>query len=300
MSSDKNDFFGKEVTDAIKKACESLGEPQDNLEIEVVETGSTGIFGLIRKKAHIRAVVKQDTGMEGSDPLEIQTLFDPQIAGDPEESSHVPEKEVAPATQPTPPQSIEPAKGGASESPTELSEQSQEIIKTDLLRFVELMGFPSTVDTVLDGSSITCILSGDYEEELTGVDGKVLDSLQYILRKTVSRKVQERVRITVDTGNFRQRRLEELKLKAVELAALVKNDGKTQVVPALNPSERREIHMILQEDKEIRSRSVGEGLFKKILIYKPGKGNHSGGGKKGSRSRGRSNQGSKSKRQRES
>ena len=45
----------------------------------------------------------------------------------------------------------------------------------------------------------------------------------------------------------------------------------TQAIPALNPSERRVVHMLLQDDKEVRSRSVGEGLFKKVLIYKPGK-----------------------------
>jgi spoIIIJ-associated protein len=91
-------------------------------------------------------------------------------------------------------------------------------------------------------------------------------------------------------GDYREKRLEELKVKAVELAALVKEDGKTQVLPALNPSERRTIHMILQEDKEIRSRSVGDGLFKKILIYKPGKGGRPGGRKRSSsRGRGRSN-----------
>ena len=71
-----------------------------------------------------------------------------------------------------------------------------------------------------------------------------------------------------------------------ELAAQVKEDGKTQVLPALNPSERRVIHMILQEDKEIRSRSVGDGLFKKILIYKPGK-NNRGGGRKRPQAKGR-------------
>jgi len=38
--------------------------------------------------------------------------------------------------------------------------------------------------------------------------------------------------------------------------------------------------MALQEDKEIRSRSVGEGLFKKILIYKPGKNGKPSGRKK--------------------
>jgi spoIIIJ-associated protein len=100
------------------------------------------------------------------------------------------------------------------------------------------------------------------------------------MRKIISRKVVERLRLTINVGAFREKRLEELKLKAAELAALVKEDGKTQVLPGLNPSERRIIHMIFQEDKEIRSRSVGDGLFKKILIYKPGKGNRPGGRKR--------------------
>ena len=50
----------------------------------------------------------------------------------------------------------------------------------------------------------------------------------------------------------------------------MKVDGKTQAIPALNPSERRVVHVMLQDDKSIRSRSVGDGLFKKVLIYKPG------------------------------
>jgi spoIIIJ-associated protein len=142
------------------------------------------------------------------------------------------------------------------------------------------MGFPSTLEIEATGQSVACTLRGEFEENLTGPDGKVLDSLQYLLRKIVSRKVPERLRISINVGDFREKRLEELKIKAVEMAAQVKEDGKTQVLPALNPGERRVIHMILQEDKEIRSRSVGDGLFKKILIYKPGKGNRPGGRKR--------------------
>jgi spoIIIJ-associated protein len=52
----------------------------------------------------------------------------------------------------------------------------------------------------------------------------------------------------------------------------VKDSGKTRSIPALNPAERRIVHMVLQDDSTIRSRSVGEGLFKKILIYLPGRG----------------------------
>jgi spoIIIJ-associated protein len=51
--------------------------------------------------------------------------------------------------------------------------------------------------------------------------------------------------------------------------------------------------MALQDDKEIRSRSVGDGLFKKILIYKPGKPNSGGNTKKRPQSRGRRGKGNK-------
>ena len=56
----KEDFYGKDVAAAIRNACDALGAPQEKLEIEVVETGTTGIFGLIRKKAHIRVLLKPD------------------------------------------------------------------------------------------------------------------------------------------------------------------------------------------------------------------------------------------------
>ena len=298
MSLAKKDFYGKEVTDAIKNACDSFGVAQEKLEIEIVETGSTGIFGLIRKKAHIRAVVRPKVEEEATDfsmdsllPKKEKTSrpkkkVTPQVEVEPKkhtdtEASPVAEKSVAIAKVT---ENVEQAAVEECASP-----ESIEIVKTELLQIVELMGFPSTLELTTEGLSVSCTLRGEFEEDLTGVDGKVLDSLQYLLRKVVTRKVPERLRISINVGDFREKRLENLKVRAVELATMVKEDGKTQVLPALNPSERRAIHMILQEDKEIRSRSVGDGLFKKILIYKPGKGNR--GGRKRPQSKGRQNKG---------
>ncbi|MCP3889352.1 MAG: RNA-binding protein [Desulfobulbaceae bacterium] len=315
MSLNKKDFYGKEVTDAIKKACESFGAAQEKLDIEVVETGSTGIFGLIRKKAHIRVALKPEVEEE-DDIFAVGKIVDSPVKpaekakakpakpaaavpAVPAAAKKTPEEPVAedksevvePPTEPVAKEKSEiPARAEVTEEvEEEASSESVEVVKAELLEIVKLMGFPSTLDVEVKGLSISCTLRGDFESELAGVDGKVLDSLQYLLRKVVSRKVPERLRIALNVGDFRERRLDELKEKAVELATQVKEDGKTQVLPALNPSERRAIHMILQEDKEIRSRSVGDGLFKKILIYKPGKGNR--GGRKRSGSRGRQGKG---------
>ncbi len=117
-----------------------------------------------------------------------------------------------------------------SEPDGEASPESLEIVKTELLQIVELMGFPSTLEVETVGQSVACTLRGEFEENLTGADGKVLDSLQYILRKIISRKVPERLRISINVGDFREKRLEELKVKALEMAAQVKEEGKTQVL----------------------------------------------------------------------
>ena len=299
MSLEKKDFYGKEVAAAIKNACDTLGVAQEKLEIEVIETGSTGIFGLIRKKAHIRVQVKPVAEEISTDLFEVDTFLKAEpkdeikpekVKSKPKKPEPVPvaEEEVAEAVQAPVEEKNDPAVQKEKEPEAEVSPESLEIVKTELLQLVELMEFPSTLEVETAGLSVACTLRGEFEENLTGVDGKVLDSLQYILRKIISRKVPERLRISINIGEFRERRLDELKVRAVELATQVKEDGKTQVLPALNPSERRVIHMILQEDKEIRSRSVGDGLFKKILIYKPGKGNRSGGRKR-PQSRGRQN-----------
>ncbi|TKB24936.1 RNA-binding protein [Desulfopila sp. IMCC35006] len=320
MSLEKKDFYGKEVALAIKNACDTLGVAQEKLEIEVVETGTTGIFGLIRKKAHIRVLVKPDneetdlfavedflsTDSESdrkSEPIEPSTpapVKPEQTKPEKVKSEKVKHEAAKPvAAKATDTVDTKKAEVGseqdqeqdiiddddddmpvAKDTGVEVSPESLEIVKTEILHLVELMGFPSTVEIETAGQSVACTLRGEFEENLTGVDGKVLDSLQYILRKIISRKVPERLRISINVGDFREKRLDDLKLRAVELAAQVKEDGKTQVLPALNPSERRVIHMILQEDNAIRSRSVGDGLFKKILIYKPGKGNKPTGRKR--------------------
>lgn len=252
---DKNDFYGKEITDAIKSACESLGATQDQLEIDIISAGSAGIFGLIRKKAHIRAFLKtpqtEEVLVEESRPSFAKAKKEKATVA----PSPASEERVAPVV---------------------VSAESIALVEQETLKLLEMMKFPATISSTTEGGTINCVIQAEGEAELTSQDGKILDSLQYLVRKIVVKRVEERLRINLDVNGFRNRRLDELKVRAVELAEQVKEDGKTQVLTSLNPSERRVIHIILQEDKEIRSRSVGDGLFKKILIYKPGKGNRNG------------------------
>ncbi len=298
MSLKKKDYYGKEITEAIKKACNDLKVPQEELDIEVVETGSTGIFGLIRKKAHIRATIKKESGEDEKKEPEVAPPPVPVV------EEEVQEGVVAAAEPVTDTGKIQKEEKSIAtdkseslvEEKKQLSQEDIESIRKELSQLLDFMGYPATVTVEAEGTAVSCRIESESEELLIGQDGKTLDSMQYLLRKMIARRIPTRLRLSVDIGNYRERRREELKEKAVELASLVKEDGKTQVIPALSPSERRVVHMTLQDDKEIRSRSVGDGLFKKILIYKPGKGKK-GGGRKNSHSRGRKGRGSRQKKE---
>lgn len=276
MADKKFEFTGKEVADAIKAACEKLDVPQERLDIEVLETGSSGIFGLIRKKAKIRVTVQEQESIEPV--VESQALTEPKQSLRKTEAMKNGGKRATEKGKPRATAKAAPEKQFAKKEfnpPQEdlvpVSAESVALVKEVLIELLEKMEFPSTVEVSSEGIEVLCKITGEYEEYLTGQDGRTVDSIQYILRKIVARKTPERIKLSVDVGNYRDEREEGLKQKAAELAELVKADGKTQVIPALNPSERRVVHMVLQDDKEIRSRSVGDGLFKKILIYKPGK-----------------------------
>lgn len=300
MPAKKKEFSGKDVADAIQNAMNVLRVPREKLEIEVVDAGSTGIFGLIRKKARIRVLVRQpekdrleavteSRELESAMAAEVSTV----VAVTAEPAIEFPAKVVATRSVANSQPTIESGENEGSDDESEdapatgatadegdASPESLELIRSDLQRLVELVGFAATVTVTAVGLSVECMVTGEGEADLIGPEGKTLDSLQYIIRKIAAKRCPERLRISINIGEFRERRLEELKVLAVDLAAQVKTDGKTQVIPALNPSERREIHLVLQEDKEVRSRSVGDGLFKKILIYKPGKGIRGGGKRK--------------------
>ncbi len=286
------DFYGITVTEIIAKACKELSVLQEELDIEVLETGSAGIFGLCKKKARIRVTKKADKAAlkeKKADTTEkdvSRAVPEPEIVRETVEKNSktaelvddvrqepaepaVAKPKAAPGKKPSrTPRPAEREETTPRELPTD---EVLAAVKEDIVGLLEVMTFPSEVTVEIIDHTVACRISGEHDEVLVGNDGRTLDSLQYLLRKMMSRRLPDRMMLSLDVGNYREQRAEELKSRALQLADLVKEDGKTQAIPALNPSERRVVHMVLQEDKAIRSRSVGEGLFKKVLIYKPGK-----------------------------
>jgi len=264
----KMEYKGTDVEEAIDNACAALNVSREELDIRIVSTGSTGIFGLGRKKAAVQVSLKKEGGQEQKRPAPEKKASAAKAR---------PERPVPPNRKANAPKA-RAEQPGESEEPEEamgdpVTPEEMEAIRVDIAKIVELMGCPSAISVEQDqNNKVHAKISGEFVDILVGSEGQTLDGLQYLLRKIITRKFPQKVLFALDAGGFRENRMAELQERALRLAQEVKETGKTRTIPAINPAERRMVHMALQDDTEIRSRSVGEGLFKKVLIYLPGKG----------------------------
>ena len=264
----KMEYKGTDVEEAIGNACAALNVPREELDIRIISTGSTGIFGLGRKKAAVQVTLKKEGGHEQRRPAQEKKASTPRARSEKPASERKPSAPRARVERSA--DNDEPAEEVVGDPVTP---EEMEAIRADIAKILELMGCPSEISMEQDqNNKVHAKITGEFVDVLVGPEGQTLDGLQYVLRKIITRKFPQKVLFSLDAAGFRENRMGELQERAVRLAQEVKETGKTRTIPAINPAERRMVHMALQDDTEIRSRSVGEGLFKKVLIYLPGKG----------------------------
>ncbi len=146
------------------------------------------------------------------------------------------------------------------------------LVEEILAGLFEVGGFDLTYDvrSELDGDKeeLHIELSGGDNDLVTEKEGAFLDALQLFIKRVVQHQLPDaRVNVNFDSNGFR----EEANKGLLELADRLKErcleQGRSVYVRALPPKERKVIHQYLASDDRVRSRSVGDGLYKKIKIY---------------------------------
>lgn len=201
-------FEAKDIDSAIEEACSYFDLERDQLEIEIEDGGSAGIFGLVGvKKARIKALPRRNSA-------ELENMIT-SILG----------KLLNPITE-------------------------------DAVIRVQAQEDPIKVDIEDEENSGLII----------GREGQTISALQYLLNRIVSNQWKERVRIQLDTGDYREQQKENLKNQTHYLADKAKKSGRVQSTKPMTSYHRRVVHMTLQDDDQIQTRSKGEGPLKRVLI----------------------------------
>ena len=186
--------------------------------------------------------------------------------GDQESKRH--RKPVQPAPrrkQPEPQAVAEPAQEEYTGPDPVLVEETVREVLTHLL--LPVTGNEPVLSFTREAGRFDVFVDDDENSGLIiGREGQTLSALQYLVNRIVSRKLEAPVRIQIDTGDYRERQNEGLRRLALQLADKAKNYGRPQSTRPLSSYHRRVVHMALQNDSGIQTRSKGDGPLKKVLI----------------------------------
>jgi spoIIIJ-associated protein len=157
------------------------------------------------------------------------------------------------------------------EEPEEdLLPRARKILEQVLIKMQE----SATVTATQEEDRIALLIATDDAGLLIGKQGQTLDALQYLVTKMLAKQTRKKVRISIDVEAYRARHNEALALLAQKYGEKVKRSGKSVTLNPMNPYDRRIVHMALQGDKDLKTVSRGEGLYKKVVISPAKKKDH--------------------------
>jgi len=255
------EFEGKSVENAVEKACEKLNIKKSELKYDVISNGSTGIFGLVRfKKAKIKVLssdsVTNDLPAEDQKTTEKENESRNGVVSLVDEAFNVTNADNN-KKEPAPEKS-----GGNEKLPKESVDVGQEILK----RIVNLITDDTDITLEQDNERVRFQINGGNSSVLIGKKGQNLEAIQYIIDKVINRQREKRVIVEVDVEDYFQKRKDKLVKLAERLAEKVKKTRKPSTLKQMNVQERRIVHLALKKDRGVRTQSIGDGYYRKLVI----------------------------------
>jgi spoIIIJ-associated protein len=232
---------GADVETAIAAGLARLGVDQDAVEIEVLDEGSRGVFGLGARETRVRLTPKP----------EAEPRRDPVVS-----------------TEPVAPPVPEPADHAVEER------DDVEVARGVLVELLELLDMDDAhvdvrqAEPAADEKEPPLVLNvhGPDADALIGRRGETLAALQHIARLIVGRELAGRVHLVVDVDGFKARREKSLRRLAQRVAQQAVKTDRTVVLEPMPPYERRIIHLALRDHPHVTTQSVGEGDRRKVTI----------------------------------
>ena len=222
----------KTQEEAIELACKELGKNRDDVQVEILERAKKGFFGIGSSDAKVRVFyeeieeIKEIEEIENAPVVEVKEVKKPVQVGN-------------------------------------KAEKAMEFLK-NILDDMGITDYTSKVEE--DESGISIVLEGDKLGAIIGRRGETLDAIQYLVSLAANRVDNKYTRITIDTGNYREKREKTLQSLARKIAINAVKTGRSTTLEPMNPYERRIIHAAVSQIEGATSTSIGEEPNRKVVI----------------------------------
>ena len=270
------------VDEAIKNGLADLGLKEEDVKIEVLEGGSTGIFGLFKKEARVKlSPLDSEFKKEDKPKVEEKEVKEvkPEVKEEVKEQKQE-EKVVVKEEKETP----------VAEKTTEVKEETvvekeevkeqrpkredyivknQDKIVSYLQNIVIAMGYPdATVEFSEDGNRhfTLNIKTEENTSLIIGKRGSTLNSLQFLVNNYAKKFSSHFFRIEVDCDDYRESRKKTLEELALNLAKKSKKTGRPVELEPMTSVERKIIHNALTGIKNVETESRGDEPYRYLVI----------------------------------
>ena len=287
---------GVDANAAIESGALLLGLPREEVQFEIIDLPRKGGFlGLKKLPAKVRVWVE----LPDEKPARSEKP----------RRQEAPKKEQKAENKPTAPKAEKPARSekpaprvekpirveAEKPAPVEIEPTGEVRAKvekaaayvTEILKAMGLTDF--TLTPRYYEENVRLQLAGEQIGGVIGRRGETLDAIQYLASLVANRGEGEYIRLSIDSGNYREKRARTLEALARKLANQAVRTGRSITLEPMNPYERRIIHSKISEIEGVTSKSVGEDPYRKVVVSST-TGRRSGGNRGG---RGGQNRGGK-------
>lgn len=273
---------GATIEEAQQAAILSLNAPADaDVQFEVLQFPEKKKFGLFGgKQAEVRAFYEAKEEKPKAAPKKNTGAKKPQAQQKAEKQASkksdaaAPKKDNAAQKKDTSPKKAQkPAEKAETPREAVSMEEAPEAVKKAyayLKTMIEGLGVENYEINVTKAAKeyFFEVSSEDNYSLLIGRRGETLDSIQYLTRLAANRGKEDgkSVRISINVGDYREKRERTLKDIARKNGRRVRKYGKSMTLNPMNPAERRIIHTTVADMEGLQSYSVGAESERRVVI----------------------------------
>jgi spoIIIJ-associated protein len=261
------EIIAPSIEEAIARGLADLGLPEEAVDVEVLDPGNKGLFGLGFRQARVRLTIKQASRQMPAERVEM--AIEP-----PAEPAVTPIVAPVAAAVTSAPLVASPEATGLSREVSEaVDENMLNVARDTVLELLKAMKVRARVTVQMghpedpqDRVPVQVDIRGDDLSILIGPKAETLNALQYIAGLIISKEIGHAIPLVVDVEGYRSRRSQQIRQLARRMAEQATRTGRRQVLEPMPASERRLVHIELRDHSEVKTESVGEEPRRKVTI----------------------------------
>jgi spoIIIJ-associated protein len=270
---------GKSIEDATINALARLGRNRDEVEITVLQKPVRGSRDMSAREARVRATVKPQ---RPAGAVVTPEMADTYLANEFEEypddyaAGDFPATDGNVAVPAAPADDVEQPEVTVDALSDVMDENAsvEDVAVAALYTILAHMGVQAGIEVHPAEGEEPLVLNIRGADErsasalsvLIGRRGETLAALQLLMHLVISKQADTRDRVIVDVEGYRQRREENLRSMAQRIADQVRDSGRSVMLEAMPPNERRIVHMALADFDDISTESEGEGDQRRVVV----------------------------------